>query len=57
MIISKVLLGMIIISSLAGALLIVEGIHFIPLFKMLLFFFLLSAGIMIQRGMMVNERK
>jgi hypothetical protein len=49
--------ALIILSSLAGALLIVEGIHFIPLFKMLLFVFLLSAGIMIQRGMMVNERR
>jgi len=49
--------ALIILSSLAGALLIVEGIHFIPLFKMLLFVFLLSAGIIIQRGMMVNERK
>lgn len=49
--------ALIILSSLAGALLVVEGIHFIPLFKMLLFIFLLSAGIMIQRGMMVNARK
>ena len=49
--------ALIILSSLAGALLIVEGIHFIPLFKMLLFILLLSAGILIQARMMGNERK
>jgi len=49
--------ALIILSSLAGALLIVEGIYFMPLFKMLLFIFLLGAGILIQRGMMGNERK
>jgi hypothetical protein len=49
--------ALIILSSLAGAVLIVEGIYLMPLYKMFLFIFLLSAGILIQRGMMVNERK
>ena len=49
--------ALIILSSLAGAVLIVEGIYLMPLFKMFLFIFLFSAGIVIQRGMMGNERK
>ena len=49
--------ALILLSSLAGAILIVEGLYFMPLFKILLFILLFSAGIVIQRRMMVREHE